>query len=125
MAARPGSMGVSTAPGGEPSTLTAVLDTLRRAGFTVDFGVGDRALRIPGSPRLLRPADLAIREYHRFEGVSDPDDMAIVYAIEAGDGTRGTLVDAFGVYANPAVGALLSDVPIRGRPPEGTPCPRR
>jgi len=53
-----------------------------------------------------------IREYHRFEGVSDPDDMSIVYAIESQSGTRGTLVDAFGVYSNPAVSAFLKDVPV-------------
>ena len=54
-----------------------------------------------------------IREFHRFEGVSDPDDMSIVYAIESRDGTRGTLVDAFGVYSNPAVSRVLERVPIR------------
>jgi hypothetical protein len=39
--------------------------------------------------------------------------MAIVYAIESTDGTRGSLVDAFGAYSNPAVSAFLHDVPIR------------
>ena len=57
--------------------------------------------------------ELVIRAYHRFEGVSDPDDMAIVYAIESHSGVRGTLVDAFGVYADPAVGVFLDGVPIR------------
>jgi hypothetical protein len=54
-----------------------------------------------------------IREYHRFEGVADPDDMAIVYAVESLDGTRGLLADAFGVHSNPIVSAFLRDVPIR------------
>ena len=39
--------------------------------------------------------------------------MAIVYAIEIMDGTRGSLVDAFGAYSNPTVSAFLHDVPIR------------
>ena len=39
--------------------------------------------------------------------------MSIVYAIESRDGTRGTLVDAFGVYSNPAVTRVLEHVPIR------------
>jgi hypothetical protein len=42
------------------------------------------------------PDQVLIRKWHRFEGVSDPDDMAIVYALESVNGTRGTLVDAFG-----------------------------
>jgi hypothetical protein len=53
-----------------------------------------------------------IREVHRFEGESDPDDMSVVYAIEGKDGTRGVIVDAFGIYADPHVGALLKQVPI-------------
>ena len=44
---------------------------------------------------------------------SDPDDMASVYAIESTDGTRGSLVDAFGAYSNRTVSAFLHDVPIR------------
>jgi hypothetical protein len=55
-----------------------------------------------------------IREYHRFEGVSDPDDMCIVYGIEGQGGIRGTLVDAYGAYSDAAVSALLQGVPIRG-----------
>jgi hypothetical protein len=41
--------------------------------------------------------------------------MAIVYAIESTDGTRWSLVDAFGVYASPTVSAFRHDVPIRWR----------
>ena len=59
------------------------------------------------------PADrVVITEYHRFEGVSDPDDMSILYAIETRSGLRGTLADAFGVYADPVVGAFLNDVDL-------------
>jgi hypothetical protein len=40
-----------------------------------------------------------IRGIDRVEGDSDPDDEEIVYAIETVTGLRGTLADAFGVYA--------------------------
>lgn len=70
-------------------------------------------LRLIGSAKTFRPDEMTIRAYRRFEGVSDPDDMSIVYAVEARDGTRGTLVDAFGVYASPALAAVLDHVRIR------------
>lgn len=38
--------------------------------------------------------------------------MSVIYAIEARDGTRGTLTDAFGAYADAAVGALIDRVPV-------------
>jgi hypothetical protein len=94
-------------------TLAGALDDLARRGFTERFGVAGDRLRAVEGGKTFRAEDLTIREFHRFEGVSDPDDMSIVYAIESRDGTRGTLVDAFGVYANPAVGAVLANVPIR------------
>ena len=59
------------------------------------------------------PDVLTIIEHHRFEGVSDPDDMSVVYGIEANDGTRGVLVDAYGVYADPRVSELLKSVKVR------------
>jgi hypothetical protein len=75
--------------------------------------VSGDGLRAAEGGRTFRADELLIREFHRFEGVSDPDDMSIVYAIESRDGTRGTLVDAFGVYASPAVALVLERVPIR------------
>jgi hypothetical protein len=93
-------------------TLAGALDDLARQGFTERFGVTDGGLRAGESQKTFRAEELIIREYYRFEGISDPDDMSIVYAIESQDGTRGTLVDAFGVYSSPVVSAFLEGVPI-------------
>jgi hypothetical protein len=95
-------------------TLAAAVDDLTRRGFTEHFGVAGHRLRALASGTTFRADQVTIREYHRFEGASDPDDMAIVYAIESQGGTRGTLVDAFGVYSDAAVGAFLRDVDIGG-----------
>jgi len=94
-------------------TLAAALAALERCGFTESFMAVPGGLRALGSGKTFGADELVIREYHRFEGVSDPDDMSILYAIEGRDGTRGTLADAFGVYADPVVGAALQDVPVR------------
>ena len=94
-------------------TVAAAVDDLTRRGFTEHFEVAGNRLRGVEGGRTFGTDELAIRETYRFEGVSDPDDMAIVYAIESRDGTRGTLVDAFGVYADPAVGEVIERIPIR------------
>jgi len=92
------------------------LEALRAQGFTASFVVGKPGtLRVLGGNRDFHPHELTIQGHQRFEGVSDPDDMSIVYAIESADGTKGTLVDAFGVYANPAITAVLDQVRVRER----------
>ncbi|HEY3064904.1 MAG TPA: hypothetical protein VGL09_03885 [Methylomirabilota bacterium] len=88
------------------------ISVLERLGFTAEFTARDGHFRVTHTGRSFRPEDVHIRDYYRFEGTSDPDDMSIVYALEARDGTRGVLVDAFGSYADPAVGALLSRMPV-------------
>lgn len=98
----------------EQLTLAGAIADLAKAGFGEHFGVSDGALRSFDTGRRFSVAELVIREYHRFEGVSDPDDMAIVYGIEGQGGVCGTLVDAYGVYSDATVSAFLQGVPIRG-----------
>ena len=98
----------------EPETLAGAIDQLARRGFTQSLSVTGNRLRVVETRKTFGPEDVVIREYRRFEGVSDPDDMSIVYAIEALGGTRGTLVDAYGVYSDPDISMFLSTVPIRG-----------
>jgi hypothetical protein len=96
-------------------TLKRVVDELNRRGYTEHFKAIDGGLEALQSGRRFAPKDLTIRGYYRFEGVSDPDDMAIAYAIETTSGVRGVLVDAFGVYADPTTAEALKGVPIVGK----------
>jgi hypothetical protein len=95
-------------------TLDRVIEELKKRGFVERFDARDGQLWALGSGRAFDAEDFTIREYQRFEGVSDPDDSSIVYAIETRSGTKGLLVDAFGPYANPEVGRLLETVEIHG-----------
>ena len=97
----------------EYETVAGAIDRLAHLGFTEVFRVANGGLRAVSAGETLRSDDLVIREFHRVEGISDPDDMAIVYAVESTDGIRGTVTDAFGVYADPAIAAVLSRVPFR------------
>jgi hypothetical protein len=108
-----------------------VIDRLEQDGFTEHFTVRGTTLRSADTGHTFQPRDVDIREFARYEGVSDPDDMSIVYAIESHDGARGTLVDAFGVYADPAVGDFVDAVqdrqfdvvPVDVGTPPGPPAP--
>jgi len=96
-------------------TLRRVLDELGRRGYTEHFRAVDGGVVALGSGEWFGSKDLTIRGYYRFEGTSDPDDMAITYAIETRTGVRGVLIDAFGVYADPTTARALANVPIVGK----------
>jgi hypothetical protein len=96
-------------------TLSATMEDLARQGFTEHFAVAGDRLRSLNSGRAFGADEVVIQEYHRFEGVSDPDDMSIVYALESASGARGTLVDAFGVYSDPTISAFMNKVRFANR----------
>ena len=94
------------------------VEALQSRGFTAEFVIENGGLRVAGTDRRLRPEEVSIRDYYRFEGTSDPSDESVIYAIEARDGTKGTLVDAFGTYADPLIANVIDR--MRVRPPAPT-----
>jgi hypothetical protein len=90
--------------------MSKVMDTLDKDGFTEHFAVCNGRLVGLATGTEFEADQVVIRCVERFEGVSDPDDMSVVYALETSDGTLGTLTDAFGVYSDPEVGAFISKV---------------
>jgi hypothetical protein len=94
-------------------TVASALDDLSKRGYTESFEVEGNRLLARGKSLAFAPRDVVVREHYRFEGASDPSEMAIVYAIEGPDGVRGTLLDAFGTYSSGTVSGFMKDVPIR------------
>jgi len=89
------------------------LAELERAGYTADFRAEGGGLRVTGTKRRYAAEDVFIHDYYRFEGISDPDDMSVIYAVEARDGTRGTLIDAFGTYADPVIADVVDRMVVQ------------
>lgn len=80
-------------------TLSEALDGLQKEGFTRDYNLKETKLICQQDNIELHPADFDIVAVYRFEGASDPEDEAVLYAIEAKNGERGTLMDAYGAYS--------------------------
>ncbi|WP_080054181.1 phosphoribosylpyrophosphate synthetase [Spirosoma aerolatum] len=80
-------------------TLTDALEGLRQQGFTKDYNLKPDCLYCQSDSIELQPADFDIVEVYRFEGMTDPGDETVLYAIEAQNGDKGTLVDAYGTYS--------------------------
>jgi len=80
--------------------LTEALDDLKERGFTHDVMIQEDCIKLRGLNLSLQPEDFEIVEVHRFEGMTDPDDSSVVYAIQSRDGLKGVLVDAYGAYSD-------------------------
>jgi hypothetical protein len=82
------------------TTVTDALNGLKEEGYDLDFNLKVDCVECESPNIQLYPADFAIDKFYRFEGASNPDDSAIVFAISSKNGLKGTLVDAYGVYAD-------------------------
>lgn len=95
------------------STLSEALAALKKQGFIESFLIDDHGMRGMEDRNRIRPEDVTIVQYHRFEGASNPDDMSVVYVIETSDGRKGTLVDAYGTYTNPEVDTFVKQAKLK------------
>ncbi|MGI4734029.1 MAG: hypothetical protein ACRYG7_02500 [Janthinobacterium lividum] len=101
----------------EMTSLVTVEKKLNSQGYTHDFTVREGRLCTmdEDSARTYSPEEVTIVDYFRFEGESNPDDMAILYAIETTDGAKGTISSAYGVYADQDVDQFILSVESLGK----------
>lgn len=66
------------------------------AGFTRNFSLSHDAVVDVDTGARWDPATVRIIHEHRAEGTTDPADESVLLALEAPDGTRGTLATTYG-----------------------------
>ncbi|MDO5510885.1 MAG: phosphoribosylpyrophosphate synthetase [Weeksellaceae bacterium] len=81
------------------NTLSEAIEGMKKEGYTEDFNLTENEIKCMGTELCYNPESFEIHNALRFEGMSNPDDNSVLYAIEANDGTKGLLVDAYGAYA--------------------------
>ena len=94
---------------GTMNTLAGCVNKLVADGYTGNFKVDEQGL-LSESGKHYKPDHVHIKNFFRFEGASDPADNSILYAIELNDGTKGTLMDAYGSYNDPLIGKFIKQV---------------
>lgn len=94
----------------EMKTMADCLNKLVLDGYTENFKASERGLLSLDNERIYEPGQIHVVNFYRFEGASDPADNSILYAIETSDGIKGTLVDAYGPYADARVDSFMKEV---------------
>ena len=90
------------------TTVTEVLSNLEKEGYTIDFNLKDDSLECQGNYLQLHPDEFLIDRHYRFEGISDPEDEAVVYAISSlKNNLKGVLVNGYGISSDPLTEAMV------------------
>lgn len=94
-------------------TLSEATSDLKTRGYKEDLNLNATCIECPSHNLQLYPEDFTIDEFYRFEGMSNPSDNSIVYAISSKSGVKGVLVDAYGMYAENLNDAMISKLKIQ------------
>lgn len=89
------------------------LKRLEQKGYTDQYKVEKGKLVNLTIKNKYKSKDVKGVNFFRFEGISDPEDMSVLYAIETTDGRKGTLIDAYGTYSDDDTGEFMKEVEIQ------------
>ncbi len=102
---------INTSNPDDMKTLAACLNKIAKEGYTENFKVTEEdQLQSLETNKTYKPDQINIVNFYRFEGVSDPSDSAILYVIETDDGAKGSLTDAYGMYADAEIDKFIKEV---------------
>ncbi|WP_276497016.1 hypothetical protein [Pontibacter litorisediminis] len=100
----------------ELTPMVSVLAQLRKEEYQEDFRVTKEGLLCTlDGKQQFRPEQVQIVNFYRFEGESNPGDMAILYVLETDSGLKGTVSDAYGPYSDETVETFMKQVRDLGK----------
>ncbi len=80
-------------------TLVEAIEGLKSKGYTYDFNLKSNRIECVNPYSEYLPDAFVIDQVYRFEGMTNPDDSSVLYALSTSDGKKGLMVDAYGAYA--------------------------
>jgi hypothetical protein len=89
-------------------SMVKVIKYLDELGFKMNPVIKDGTLFCSNTEETFLPEEISLVGSFRFEGSSDPEDLSIVYALQADNGARAVLVDAYGPYSDPELSDFIT-----------------
>jgi len=79
-------------------TLSQAINKLKlEEGYEEDFNLLDEEIELKSKKQTFGVEEFEVDKVLRFEGMSNPDDNSILYAITTSNGRKGILTDGYGV----------------------------
>ncbi|MTI30106.1 phosphoribosylpyrophosphate synthetase [Cytophagales bacterium RKSG123] len=92
--------------------LSFKLHKLEEKGYVNRYVMTEKGMKCSETGVYYQPEEMLILAEYRFEEESDAGDSSIVYAVETTDGQKGTVINAYGTYADQKVDNFMMKVPV-------------
>lgn len=89
-------------------TLSKAVDGLKEKGFTEELTLEPDGIQVKEKDLKISPKEFEVKNTFRFEGMTNPGDSSVVYAITSEQhDVKGLLIEAYGTYADPLTSEML------------------
>ena len=89
------------------NTLSEASNALHKQGYKVNYDIEKDKLVNAETHQAITANDFEVVATHRFEGMSNPADNSILFAIEGHNGEKGQLIMPYGMYSESVSPKLL------------------
>ncbi|MFT5765874.1 MAG: hypothetical protein ACI8VT_001159 [Saprospiraceae bacterium] len=83
-----------------PDTAVETINALNNQGYSHSFSIENGEMRCLENGKTYNSDEIKIDEQFRFEGMSNPADSSILFAVSCEDSVKGVVISAYGLYAN-------------------------
>ena len=87
------------------------IEEYQKNGYCCNFLFNDGVLIETESKYPYQPDEIFIVAHHRYEGISNPEDMSILYVIETADNKKGTYLAGYGPSADLEAAEFFKNIP--------------
>jgi hypothetical protein len=91
-------------------TLSDATEQLLKKGYNINFLVNNAGKLSDNKDLEFEPAEVILKEIHRFEGMTNPADNSILYAVKTRSGEKGIVIDSYGADGSEVTSDFMNKV---------------
>lgn len=91
-------------------TLSDATEHLLKKGYTYNFQISETGKLTDNKTLEFDPDEVILKEVHRFEGISNPADSSILYAVQTRSGEKGIVIDSYGADGSEVTSDFMNKV---------------
>jgi hypothetical protein len=88
-----------------------IIDEYQKKGYKANYRVDHMKLMDMNTKIGYSPENVTVLEEYRFEGMSNPSDMSILYIVETTDGSKGTVLANYSPSSNIETAEFFKEIP--------------